>query len=241
VPVFRGLESMDGTPVTFPAEYPLHLFTYKEIWGGQSRTSGNYSAQLALMPENFVYLNHVDAQELGLVDGDVVRLQGPGFPGEFGVGSGPNVLVQGKVKVIQGIRPGAVMVSWSYGHWAYGSRDIVINGQTIKGEPIRGKGLVPNPAMAVDGYLKDVSLTDPIAGDAAYTGSHIKLVKVGHGDTSSMPRAGYLSMGPVMALPAPATDTLFAEWIRTQSLRAARGEIDAAALKAAIAQRMKKS
>ena len=240
VPMFRALESMDGKPVTFPAEYPLHLFTYKEIWGGQSRTSGNYAAQLALMPENFVYLNQVDAQKLSLVDGDIVRLQGPSFSGEFAVGSGPNAQVQGKVKVIQGIRPGAVMVSWSYGHWAYGARDIVINSQTIKGEAIRGKGLVPNPAMAADGYLKDVSLTDPIAGDAAYTGSQVKLVKLGHGDTSAMPAAGYLSTGPVMALAAPAADTSFAEWVRAQSLRAARGEVDATALKAAIAQRIKK-
>jgi tetrathionate reductase subunit A len=238
VPMYRALESMDGKPVTFSAEYPLHLFTYKEIWGGQSRTSGNYSAQLALMPQNFVYLNAVDAQHLGLVDGDIVQLRSPGFSGGFAVGSGANAQVQGMVKVIQGIRPGAVMASWSYGHWAYGSRDIAINGQTIKGEPARSKGLVPNPAMVTDGYLKDVSLTDPIAGDAAYTGSQVKLVKVGHGDTSSMPQTGYMNEGPAMAAPAP-DDTAYAEWARKQALRAARGEIDAATLQAAIAERIK--
>ena len=27
VPIYRALESIDGRPVTFPAEYPLHLFT----------------------------------------------------------------------------------------------------------------------------------------------------------------------------------------------------------------------
>lgn len=237
VPMFRPLESMDGHIVTFPAEYPLHLFTYKEIWGGQSRTSGNYAAQLALMPENFVYLNQVDANQLGLVDGDIVRLQGPGFGGEFAIASGQTAQVQGMVKAIQGIRPGAVMVSWHYGHWAYGARDIEIDGQTIKGEPVRGRGLVPNPAMVADAYLKNVSLTDPIAGDAAYTGSQVKLVKIGHGDTSTMPQTGYMNAGPAMVRPAP-DDEAHAEWVQAQALRVARGEADAATLRKAVARRI---
>ncbi len=179
VPIYQEFESFDGKPVTSPDEFNLELITYKEIHGTESRTIGNYAAQMAIMPENFVNLNGVDAKRLGLVDGDTVRVESPGFKGSFDLGPGqaPSKM-EGKVRVLQGLRPGVVSISFHYGHWAYGARDIEIDGQRIPGEPARGKGLAPNAAMAVDGYLKDVCLTDPIAGDSAFTGTRIKLVKI---------------------------------------------------------------
>ncbi|MCL5258989.1 MAG: molybdopterin-dependent oxidoreductase [Firmicutes bacterium] len=234
VPYYQRLESMDGKPVEFAAQYDLRLFTYKEIFGGHSRTGANYAGQMALMPENFVYLNRIDASRLGLKDGNVVRLEAPGAGGVIQVTpGGATARVEGKVKVIEGVRPGAVMVSWHYGHWAYGARDVEIDGEVIPGEPVRGKGLVPNPVMAVDGYLKDVSLTDPIAGDSAFTGSRIRLVKVAGGEASGMPQIGYLSEGPKVAL-HQADDAAFAVWLREESLRVARGESDPAALRMAV-------
>jgi anaerobic selenocysteine-containing dehydrogenase len=175
------MTSFDGKPVVYTTEYDLDLFTYKDIFGGQSRTVGNYVGQMALMPENFVYLNALDARRLGLANFDTVRLLSPAFSGTFEIAPGETVAVEGKVKVIQGLRPGSVAISWSFGHWAYGARDMTVNGQVVKGEAARTKGLVPNPAMGVDGYLKDVCLTDPIAGDAAYSGTRIKLVKIKSG------------------------------------------------------------
>jgi anaerobic selenocysteine-containing dehydrogenase len=179
VPVYQEIESFDGKPVSFPKEFNLSMITYKEIYGGQSRTGGNYVGQMAIMPENFVNINKLDAQHLGLVDGDLVRVESPGFKGgfELGPGQAPSK-VEGKVRVTQGLRPGVISISYHYGHWAYGARDIVIDGQRISGEPARGKGLISNAAMAIDGYLKDVCLTDPIAGDSAFTGSQVKLVKI---------------------------------------------------------------
>ncbi|MCX5888561.1 MAG: molybdopterin-dependent oxidoreductase [Deltaproteobacteria bacterium] len=179
VPIYQELESFDGKPVSFPDEFNLALITYKEIHGCESRTIGNYAAQMAIMPENFVNLNEIDAKRLGLVDGDTVRVETAGFKGSFELGPGqaPSK-VEGKVHVFQGLRPGVVSVSFHYGHWAYGSRDVEIDGQRISGEPRRGRGLAPNAAMAVDGYLKDVCLTDPIAGDSAFTGTRVKLVKI---------------------------------------------------------------
>lgn len=190
VPVFQQLQSFNGEAFTFPAEFDLQLFTYKEIIGGQSRTVGNYAGQLAVMPENFIYLNAQDADRLGLKDGNIARVVSADSNGEFVVGPGQTAQVQGRVKVIQGIRPGSVAVSWHYGHWAYGARDVIIDGQRIPGEPARGKGLVPNPTMAVDKYLKDLTLTDPIAGDSVFSGTRIKLTKVGDGDSSGMPATG---------------------------------------------------
>ncbi|MDE3102718.1 MAG: molybdopterin-dependent oxidoreductase [Chloroflexota bacterium] len=235
VPVYQTLRSSDGQPVTFPTEYDLDLFTYKEIWGTQSRTVGNYAAQMSLMPENFVYLNVVDARRLGFADGTPVRLESPGFGGSIDLGSGAPVVVQGRVKTVQGVRPGSVAISFHYGHWAYGARDVTIDGQVVPGEPVRGKGLAPNPAMSVDRHLKDVALTDPIAGDSAFNGTRVRLVRVGDPDTRGLPGAGsYLLVPPVVGS-VPADD---ARWLQEQGLRAARGEHDPGALRAEIEARL---
>ncbi|MBX6378085.1 MAG: molybdopterin-dependent oxidoreductase, partial [Clostridia bacterium] len=205
IPAYRPLAYLDGSPVRFPEEYSLQLITYKEIFGGQSRTASNYAAQLSLMPENFVYINAVDARRLGLRDGDEVLVTSPDFQGSFDVAPGEHARTAGKVRVIQGIRPGTVMVSWHYGHWAYGARDVVIDGRRIPGDSRRGSGLVPNPAMAVDAYLKDVSMTDPIAGDAAYSTTRVKLVLLSRGGSSGPIEPGtpaFGEAGPVEVLAA---------------------------------------
>lgn len=196
VPRYEALEHLDGKPVSFPAEYDLNLITYKEVQGTQSRTSGNYVGQLAIAPENFVVANAADVARLGLKDGDVVRVESASFNGTIDVGPGqaPSV-AQGKVRVTQGMRPGVVGISFHYGHWAYGSRDFEIDGQRIPGEPARGTGLAPNPAMAVDAYLKDVCLTDPIAGDSAFKGTKVKLVKVASSTRPTTPQSAWVPAG----------------------------------------------
>ena len=225
VPVFERMKNLDGTEVVIPSDYDLSLFTYKEIFGGQSRTSGNYAGQMSLMPENFVYLNSVDGKRLSLVDGDVVELKSVGFEGNFSLGEYGSHDVRGSVKIVEGLRPGTVSVSWHYGHWAYGARAIEINGQTIEGEPNRGRGLCPNPTMAVDGYLKDICLTDPIAGDSAFSGTKVKLVKVGHKDSSvtAMVASGYYSSGP-RAFYAQPTDEGTRQWLSDHASTPRQGE-----------------
>ena len=231
VPIYQTMQSSDGQPVSFPEGYDLDLRTYKEIWGTQSRTVGNYAAQMALMPENFVYLNAKTAREMGLQDGTPVRLESPDFGGSFEVGSGEPVVVRGRVKTVEGLRPGAVAISFHYGHWAYGARDVTIDDQLIPGEPARGKGLVPNPAMSVDRHLKDVTLTDLIAGDSAFGGTKVRLVKIGEADTAAMPTAGSYSLGPTAALPGPLS-ARDGDWLQAQALRAARGDLDPDVLRA---------
>ena len=196
VPHYEGAESFDGKPVQVSAEYPLELITYKDIYGGQSRTSGNYAGHLSIAQENFVFLNSADGRKFGLHDGDIVRLESQGFTGQFELGTGLEPgRVQGKVRIIEGIRPGVIGVSWHYGHWAYGSRAVEIDGVNVPGEAVRGKGLVPNPAMAVDGYLKDVCLTDPIAGDSAFTGTRVKLVRVGTSEAAAKTPRAWVPLG----------------------------------------------
>ncbi len=196
VPTYQALESFDGKPVSSRDEFDLELITYKDIHGGQSRTVGDYAGQMAIMPENFVYLNAVDAKRIGLTDGDTVRVESASSNGSFELGPGqaPSK-AEGKIRIIEGLRPGVVSVSYHYGHWAYGSRDVEIDGRRIPGEPARGKGLLTNAAMAVDGYLKDVCLTDPIAGDSAFTGTRVKLVKIASASGPPAPIAGWVPAG----------------------------------------------
>jgi len=154
------------------------LITYKEVTGGQSRTHGAYWLD-AVLPENYIYINRVDAERLGLKDGDMARITSSSLPtGKFELGDGRTYEVKGRVRVIEGIRPGTVAVSWSYGHWAYGSNDVVVNSKVIKGDPRRGTGLVVNPAMWVDPVLKDVCLTDPIGGSADFYDTYVRIEKV---------------------------------------------------------------
>ena len=96
VPIYQEFESFDGKPVSSPDEFDLELITYKEIHGCESRTIGNYAAQMAIMPENFVNLNAIDAKRLGLVDGDTVRVESRWFQGELRTGAGPGAKQSGR-------------------------------------------------------------------------------------------------------------------------------------------------
>lgn len=69
-----------------------------------------------------------------------------------------------------------VAVSWHYGHWAYGSDDVTVDGVTVRGDPRRVTGLCPNLVMAVDPILGDVSLTDPVGGSNSFFDTQVRLV-----------------------------------------------------------------
>ena len=159
-------------------DFEFQLITHKESFGTNGRTSQLYWAQDSIHPENFVLLNKRDAERLGLDDGDRVKLVSASLPdGAFDLTDGRRKEVSGKVKRVQGVRPGVVVVSHHYGHWAYGSDDVVIDGETVKGDDRRNKGLNPNPAMRLDDHTKTTCLTDPVGGSASFYDTRIKLVK----------------------------------------------------------------
>ena len=177
---YEPIQNSTGTPVD-DKDLPFHLITYKEVTGGQSRTIGNYWTQggMGVIPTNYVMLNPRDAETLGVANGDGVKLISRTNPdGVLDLANGHRESVQGKVKLSQGVRPGVVMVSWSYGHWAYGARDVVVDGQTIKGDARRAVGLCSNPVLLLDEGTKTTCLTDPIGGSASFYDTKIKLVKV---------------------------------------------------------------
>ena len=159
--------------------FPLTLITYKDVLGGQSRNlPGNYWLS-AILPENHLMLNSQTARALNIGDGDRARLVSATNPaGEWQLPNRQNVAMVGKVKVVQGLRPGVVAVSWHFGHWGYGATDARIDSDTIRGDPRRGTGLCPNAAMRVDPVLKNVCLTDPIGASSSFFDTRVRLEKV---------------------------------------------------------------
>ena len=97
--------------------------------------------------------------------------------GVWNLRNGRKKPMAGKLKVIQGIRPGVVAFSLGHGHWAYGSSDVVVNGKVVKGDPRRGKGLHGNAAMRVDPVLGNTCLEDPVGASAVFYDTRVKLVK----------------------------------------------------------------
>lgn len=158
--------------------YEFHLITHREIFHTKSRTISNYWL-LALAPENYVLMNAQDAARLGLRDGDRVRIISPTNPeGVWDLGNGQKWPMIGKVKVIQGIRPGVIAFSLGHGHWAYGASDITIDGVGVRGDPRRATGIHANAAMRVDPYLKNTCLVDPVGGSAVFYDTLVKVEKV---------------------------------------------------------------
>jgi len=160
------------------AGYDLHLITYKEITQTKSRTIVDYWL-LAVLGEGFVLMNRADADRLGLRPGDRVRLLSASNPdGVWDLKGGQKVPMTGKVKIVQGIRPGVVAFPLGFGHWANGARDITIDGKVVKGDARRAAPLHANAVMRTDPVLKNVTLTDLAGGSAVFYDTKVKVVKV---------------------------------------------------------------
>lgn len=168
----------DGSPLPNDV-YAFWLSSFKEIFGAK-RTVSNYWSQLLILPSNFVLMNAGDAKKLGLKDGDTVRLLSASNPtGSFDLGPALGKrFVEGKLKSIQGIRPGTITVSLSYGHWNYGAADGTVDGITIPGDERRKAGLIGNPVLLLDKVVTGTGLTDPIGGSASFFDTKVNVVKV---------------------------------------------------------------
>ena len=135
---------------------------------------------LELFPENYLLINTADAQRLGFKDGEPVKVVSDSNP--EGVWDLPNfrkIPMIGKLKVIEGIRPGVIAFSLGHGNWGFNAYDVEIDGQVIKGEPSRRKGIHANAAMMIDPHLKNVTLQDLIGGSVCFYDSPVRLEKAG--------------------------------------------------------------
>ena len=158
--------------------YPLHLITQRDVLMTKSRTIPNYWL-LAILPENAIIINPIDARKIGLKDGDTVRVVSATNPeGVWDLKNGTKKPMTGKVKVTETIKPGVVTFTLGHGHWATGAVDVTIDGRVIKGDPRRATGVHANAAMWVDPYLKNTCMLDPVGGSVSFYDTKVKLIKV---------------------------------------------------------------
>ena len=102
LPALEGPRFADGKPVDEKGDYPFHLITFKEIFGTQSRTMPPCQWLTELSPGNAVLLNRVDAEKLGLHNGDRVRLSSATNPdGSFDLGNGEIRHVEGASRCLR--------------------------------------------------------------------------------------------------------------------------------------------
>ena len=142
-------------------------------------TSGKYWSQGEVVEAKYILKNSKDAKKSGLNDGSQAKIISKTNPkGNWEIGFGLDRPVGGKVKVVEGIRPGVIAVSWSCGHWAYGANDVLVDRKVVKGDKRRGKGLCPNASMRIDPVLGDMCLTDPIGGSSSFYDSKVRLEKI---------------------------------------------------------------
>jgi anaerobic selenocysteine-containing dehydrogenase len=158
--------------------FDLHMITFRDITQTKSRTIVDYWLS-AIRPENVVLVNSVDAKRLGFKDGDRGRFVSKTNPeGVYDLKNGVKKPMIGKIKVIEGIRPGVIAFSLGHGHWANGSSDVNVDGKKVKGDPRRATGVHANAAMRLDDYLKNTCLLDPVGGSVSFYDTKVKLVKV---------------------------------------------------------------
>jgi len=160
------------------SKYPLQLITYKDILGGHSRTLPTDYWLSSILPENYILINTETAEKYGFSDGDKARLiSASNRKGKHHLPNRQSKDVVGKIKAVEGIRPGVVAVSWHFGHWGYGASDTVVDGMTIRGDSRRATGLCPNAIIRVDPALGNACMTDPIGASSSFYDTRVKLVK----------------------------------------------------------------
>ena len=79
---------------------------------------------------NYLEINVEDAAELGIHDGDQVRITNPGGD-----------VMQGEAMVRAGIAKGTFGVAYGYGHHSYGAKTYSIDGDTFEGSEEVGSGV----------------------------------------------------------------------------------------------------
>ena len=139
---------VDGTPykdVYSEDEYPFKLTNYKPRFRSVSMLANSPIMQ-DICNHNYLEINIEDARELGIHDGDMVRISAPsGAP------------MEGEAMVRAGVARKTFAMAFSYGHRAYGAQDVAIEGQGVrKGDPAIAAGVavqVMDDPVVTDGLF----------------------------------------------------------------------------------------
>ncbi|UCZ52459.1 molybdopterin-dependent oxidoreductase [Bacillus shivajii] len=184
VPIYEQIKEYDETK--YDRNLPLVMTNWKAKHIGTHRNIS--SAWLReVRSENPVWMNGKDARARGLKNGDKVKVVGSDYEAE------------GEVLVTEGIRPGVVGSSYNFGHTAYGSQPIKIDGNWTGSaknyghtsyeftKPKQESGLYAknrdagfsaNSLLSIDQTLENNGLFDPIGGSAAQLYTKVEVRKL---------------------------------------------------------------
>ncbi|MDR2837789.1 MAG: molybdopterin-dependent oxidoreductase, partial [Azonexus sp.] len=111
------------TPHREAADYPFYVITHKRMYRYQTgNTTNNVILNQALGPDaatNHITINRATGKKLGLKDGDTVVI-------ETRIGK-----VKGAARLVEGIRPDTIAVSYHYGSFSPGMAPAARNGTWI--------------------------------------------------------------------------------------------------------------
>lgn len=171
--VYQPVMDSLGRPIEDKGAF--QLITHREISSTKSRTVSDYWL-LGVLPEGQLVMSRLDAQRLGLKSGDRVRVRSASNPeGAWDLGPAGKRAMVGRVKVIEGIRPGVVSFPLGFGHWAQGASAMVIDGVALPADPRRSRGIHANAAMRADPHLQNVTLSDPVGGSAVFYDTRVEI------------------------------------------------------------------
>ncbi|MCE7790829.1 molybdopterin-dependent oxidoreductase [Salipaludibacillus sp. CUR1] len=183
IPVYEEIKEYDESK--YDRDLPLVMTNWKAKHIGTHRGISNAWLR-EVREDNPIWINGKDAKARGLKNGDKVKITGSDYEAE------------GRVLVTEGIRPGVVGSSYNFGHTAYASEPIKIDGKWTgaaseyghtsyefskpkkeSGLYAKGRdtGFSANNLLSIDPILKNNGLFDPIGGSAAQLYAKVEVKK----------------------------------------------------------------
>lgn len=161
--LFSDLTSMEDE---YAQEYPFKSTNYKPRFRSISMLA-NSPLMREVCASNYLEINLLDAEELGIQDGDIIAVTNP---------SGD--VMQGPAMVRGGITKGTFGVAYGYGHIAYGAQDYAIGDEVHAGNAAIGAGI--HLKNQLDPTVKEAvfPVAEPDAGTPGRCGGFFKIEKV---------------------------------------------------------------
>ncbi len=158
----------DGTPIEevySREEFPFSYNSFKPRFRSVSMLS-NSEVMREIAPTNYVEMNAEDAAELGISDGDEVRVETPSGDVMYG----PAMLRDGVVRK-------GFAAAFGYGQIAYGSSEMRIGDEVRAGNPDIARGI--NVAQMQDPTISNAifPIAEPEAGTPGRNGGMFKITK----------------------------------------------------------------
>ncbi|CEG29250.1 molybdopterin-dependent oxidoreductase [Bacillus sp. B-jedd] len=183
VPIVDEIRQYNGE--IYKPDMPFQFINWKSRNMGTHRTEGNAWLR-EVRAENYVWINPADAGKKGIKTGDDIYL------------FSNSAKVKTVALVTPGIKPGVIGANFSFGHYAYGSDTVKIDGEKIKPAekyshlpfetnkpmqeetgyaPARGKGFSVNALADRDGSYFEGYLADLIVGGPAQQDVYVDVKK----------------------------------------------------------------